>query len=61
MKKSLQVVVVFKFNGIDGIESDEANKIIQEITEGTDDWRIDSGADAVWLDEAFLVDTEVMR
>jgi hypothetical protein len=61
MKKSLQVVVVFKFNGIDGIESDEANKIIQEITEGTDDWRIDSGADAVWLDEAFLVDTEVAR
>jgi hypothetical protein len=61
MKKSLQVVVVFKFNGIDDIESDEANKIIQEITEGTDDWRIDSGADAVWLDEAFLVDTEVMR
>ena len=61
MKKSLQVVVVFKFNGIDGIESDEANKIIQEITEGTDDWRIDSGADAVWLDEAFIVDRDAVE
>jgi len=58
MRKSLQVVVVFKFNGIDGIESDEADKIIQEITEGTDDWRIDSGADAVWLGEAFIVDRD---
>lgn len=54
MKKSLKVIVVFKFNGIEGIESDEADKIVQEMTDATDDWRIDTGADAVWVDEALV-------
>lgn len=61
MRKALQVVVVFKFNGIEGIESDEADKIIQEMTEGTDDWRIDTGADVVWVDEAFIVDRDTLE
>lgn len=61
MRKALQVVVVFKFNGVGGIESDEADKIIQEMTEGTDDWRIDTGADAVWVDEAFIVDRDTQE
>lgn len=54
MRKSLKVIVVFKFNGVEGIESDEADKIIQEMTDATDNWRIDTGADAVWVDEALV-------
>ena len=58
MKKSLQVIVVFKFNGIDGVDDDDADKIIQEMSQATDDWRIDTGADAVWVDDAVVVDRD---
>ena len=58
MKKSLQVIVVFKFNGIDGVDDDDADKIIHEMSPATDDWRIDTGADAVWVDDAVVVDRD---
>lgn len=61
MRKALQVVVVFKFNGIDGIESEEADQIIQEMTEATDDWRIDTGADAAWIDDAVVINRDTLE
>ena len=61
MRKALQVVVVFKFNGIDGIESEEVDQIIQEMTDATQDWRIDTGADAVWIDDAVVIDRDTQE
>lgn len=58
MRKSFQVMVVFKFNGIDGVNSDDADKIIQEMTDATEDWRIEHGADAVWVEDAILYDRD---
>lgn len=58
MRKSFQVMVVFKFNGIDGVDSDDADKIIQEMTDATQDWQIEHGADAVWIEDAILYDRD---
>lgn len=55
MRKSIKVTVVFKFNGVDGIDSDDADKILQEMTDATEDWQIEHGADAVWIDDAVEV------
>lgn len=55
MRKSIKVTVVFKFNGVDGIDSDDADKILQEMTDATEGWQIEHGADAVWIDDAVEV------
>ena len=47
MRKSFQVMVVFKFNGIDGVDTEDADNIIQQMTDATQDWQIEHGADAV--------------
>ena len=61
MRKALQMVVVFKFNDVEDVDGADADKIIQEMTDATDDWRIEHGADAVWVDEAFIVDRDTQE
>jgi hypothetical protein len=58
MRKSFQVVVVFRFNDVQDVDGSDADKILQEMTDATDDWRIEHGADAVWLDDATVIDRD---
>lgn len=61
MRKALQVVVVFKFNDVEDVDGVDADKIIQEMTDATDDWRIDTGADAVWIDDAVVINRDTLE
>ena len=58
MSKKMQVLVVFEFDGVDDIESDKADEIIQSITQTTDEWTESffSGhrPAAVWVEEVFM-------
>jgi hypothetical protein len=58
MKKSFEVMVVFRFNGVDGVDTEDADKIVQELTDATEDWQIEHGADAVWVEDAILYETD---
>lgn len=57
-KKSLRVLVVFKFNAIDDPDSDEAHAIVETLIGECDRFRAESGADAVWVEEVFGADEE---
>ena len=61
MRKALQMVVVFKFNDVEDVDGADADKIIQEMTDATDDWRIDTGADAVWIDDAVVINRDTLE
>ena len=61
MRKALQVVVVFKFNDVEDVDGVDADKIIQEMTDATDDWRIEHGADAVWIDDAVVINRDTQE
>ena len=61
MRKALQVVVVFKFNDVEDVDGVDADKIIQEMTDATDDWCIDTGADAVWIDDAVVINRDTLE
>lgn len=61
MRKALQVVVVFKFNDVEDVDGVDADKIIQEMTDATDDWRIDTGADTVWIDDAVVINRDTLE
>jgi len=58
MKKSFEVLVVFRFNGVDGVDTEDADKIIQDITDATEEWQIEYGADAVWVEDGILYETD---
>jgi|APGre2960657404_1045060.scaffolds.fasta_scaffold39561_4 hypothetical protein len=58
MRKSFQVVVVFRFNDVQDVDGSDADKILQEMTDATDDWRIEHGADVVWVDDATVIDRD---
>ena len=61
MRKALQMVVVFKFNDVEDVDGADADKIIQEMTDATDDWRIDTGADAVSIDAAVVINRDTLQ
>lgn len=58
MKKSFEVMVVFRFNGVDGANTEDADRIMEELTDATEDWQIEHGADAVWVEDAILYETD---
>ncbi len=58
MGKRMQVLVVFEFDGVDDLESDKADKIVEGLTEATREWSegFVSGHKplAVWVEEAYM-------
>lgn len=58
MGKKMQVIVVFEFDGVDDINGDKADEIVQSLTQATDEWTESffSGhrPDAVWVEEVFM-------
>jgi hypothetical protein len=58
MKKSLQVLVVFQFNGIDDTESGRADEIIQTITADCEKAYQTMDASAVWVHDAIVVEMD---
>jgi hypothetical protein len=49
----MKVVVVFEFAGITDSNSPEADLIMEELGADTEGWRLDTGATAVYIEEAF--------
>lgn len=54
MGKKMQVLVVFEFDGVDDLESDKANKVVQVLTEDCERLTDEYGADCVWVEEVFM-------
>ncbi len=54
MGKKMQVIVVFEFDGVDDLESDKANKVVQFLTEDCERLTDEYGADCVWVEEVFM-------
>lgn len=51
-------MVIFRFKGVDGANTEYADKIIEEITDATEDWQIEYDANAVWVEDAILYETD---
>lgn len=57
-KKALRVLVVFEFNGIEDPGSDEANAIVESLTDECNRFCAEAGADCVWVEEVYGADKE---
>lgn len=57
MGKRMQVLVVFEFDGVDDLEGDKADEIVQGLTQATEEWTegFVSGHKPlyVWVEEVF--------
>ena len=58
MKKSFEIMVVFRFKGVEGANTEDADRIVEEITDATADWQIEFNANAVWVEDAILYETD---
>lgn len=62
MGKKMQVIVVFEFDGVDDINGDKADEIVQSLTQATDEWTESFFGGhtpfAVWLDDARMRECE---
>lgn len=53
MGKKMQVLVVFEFDEVDDLEGDKADEIVHDLTEATEKWTDEYGAETVWVEEVF--------
>jgi len=60
--RRMHVVVVFEFDGVDDINGDKADEIVQSLTQATDEWTESFFGGhtplAVWLDDARMRECE---
>jgi hypothetical protein len=56
MKKVLRVVVVFEFNEVSDPDSLAADRIVDALTDATEEYRIEHGATDVFVDEVEAVE-----
>lgn len=54
--KTLRVVMVFEFGGISDPDSLAADRIVDALTDATEEYRIEHGANAVFVDEVEVVE-----
>ena len=57
-KKSLRVLVVFEFEGIEDPDSNEANFIVESLTYECDRFCAKAGAHSAWVEEVYGADKE---
>ena len=57
-KKSLRVLVVFEFEGIEDPDSNEADAIVESLTYKCDRFRAEAGAHSAWVEEVYGADKE---
>ena len=57
-KKSLRVLVVFEFEGIEDPDSNEADFIVESLTYKCDRFRAEAGAHCAWVEEVYGADKE---
>lgn len=55
--ETLRVTVCFEFDGIKDPNSPVSDRIINVLTNDTEQWRTDYGASAVWIDETEVTKT----
>ena len=55
--KALRVVVVFEYLNVDDVDGEEADKIVQLLTQSSSQLAEDFTADYVWIDDAVVADT----
>lgn len=58
MGKRMQVLVVFEFDGVDDLEGDKADEIVQGLTQATEEWAegfINGHRPfAAWVEEVYM-------
>jgi|LakMenEpi03Aug12_release.lakeMendotaPanAssembly.Ray.scaffolds.fasta_scaffold184799_6 hypothetical protein len=59
-KKSLRVLVVFEFEGIEDPDSNEADAIVESLVHKCDRFCAESGAHSAWVEEMYGADKEEM-
>jgi hypothetical protein len=57
--KALRVVVVFEYSNVPDVDGEEADKIVQLLTQSSSQMAEDYTATYVWIDDAVVVDTGV--
>lgn len=55
MNKSLEITISLEFEGIDDADGSEADEIIQRLLLDMKRWEAETGAAAIWMDDAFIV------
>ena len=55
--KALRVVVVFEYLNVIDVDGEEADKIVQLLTQSSSQLAEDFTADYVWIDDAVVADT----
>lgn len=57
--KALRVVVVFEYMGVDDVDGEEADQIVNLLSQSSSQMAEDYTATYVWIDDAVVVDMEV--
>lgn len=57
-KKSLRVLVVFEFEGIEDPDSNEADAIVESLVHKCDRFCAEAGAHSAWVEEMYGADKE---
>ena len=59
--KALLVYVTFEYTGVSELDSDEADKIVQLLTQSSSQLAKDYTADYVWIEDAIVIDVGAER
>lgn len=59
--KALRVVVVFEYLNVPDVDGEEADKIVQLLTQSSSQMAEDYTADYVWIEDAIVVDVGAER
>lgn len=59
--KALRVIVTFEYLGVPDVDGEEADKIVQLLTQSSNQLAEDYTADYVWIEDAIVVDVGAER